>query len=115
MEGDSVECPCGKNRVGASFSGIVFEGVSTQRQEYGYGTRSEFTSRHANAGDVYDEQVRAAGVSHGYPYFIEMADGRTTSGRIDSGGALPRIISGESADNYTVYWGDDALVKADGN
>jgi uncharacterized Zn-binding protein involved in type VI secretion len=114
-EGDSVMCPCGKNRVGASFSGIVFEEVTTHRQQYRYGTDSEHTSQHANAARSYDEQVRAAAVSEGYPYFIEMADGRTTAGRIGYGGVLPRMMTGESADDYTVYWGDDALVKADKN
>ncbi|BCQ27094.1 PAAR domain-containing protein (plasmid) [Caballeronia sp. NK8] len=63
----------------------------------------------------FDEQVRAAGASEGYPYFIEIADGRKFSGRIEYGGVLPRIMTGANAGNYIVYWGDDALAKADGN
>lgn len=103
-------CPCGKNRVGSSFAGIVFEEAPT-RQRYGYGTYSEHASCHANGDRHYDEQVRAAGVCEGYPYLIYVADGRTISGRVESGGVLPRIATGESADDYRVYWGDDALVK----
>jgi hypothetical protein len=61
---------------------------------------------------AYDEQVRAVdcGAAEGYPYFIETADGRMLSGRLDRSGRLPRIHTGAS-DNYTVYWGDEALAK----
>ena len=66
----------------------------------------------------FDEQIRvsASCVSlNGYPYRIEMADGRVFSGRIGSGGALPRMMTGENADEYTVYWGEDALEKSNEN
>jgi hypothetical protein len=33
------------------------------------------------------------------------------SGRVESGGALPRMMTGENADEYIVYWGEDALEK----
>lgn len=64
----------------------------------------------------FDEQVRS--VARGsaladYPYFLETADGRTSYGRTDAGGNLPRIESQEAGD-YTVYWGDEALAKQDG-
>jgi hypothetical protein len=60
----------------------------------------------------YDEQVRATGrgASEGYPYFIETADGRTFSGRLDRGGHLPRVHT-DAADNYTVHWGEEALAR----
>jgi hypothetical protein len=66
----------------------------------------------------FDEQIRASASSvrlEGYPYLIEMADGRVFSGRVESGRTLPRMMTGENADEYTVYWGDDALEKSSGN
>ncbi len=74
----------------------------------GAGTTSE-------AKDTFDEQVRATerGASEGYPYFIETSDGQTFSGRLDESGHLPRVYT-YSADDYTVYWGDEALAKQDG-
>ncbi|MFM0139478.1 PAAR domain-containing protein [Caballeronia grimmiae] len=65
-----------------------------------------------------DEQVHATATSanpDGYPYYIEMADGRVLSGRIESGGALPRMMTGQSTSEYIVYWGDDALEKSNEN
>jgi hypothetical protein len=66
----------------------------------------------------FDEQIRVTATSTslgGYPYFVEMADGCTLSGRIESDGTLPRMITGENASEYTVYWGDDALEKSNEN
>jgi uncharacterized Zn-binding protein involved in type VI secretion len=62
----------------------------------------------------YDEQTRLIAVTiEDVPYFIQTMDGRTFSGKVGADGMLPRIDTyGE--DEYTVYWGDDALVKMDG-
>jgi hypothetical protein len=63
----------------------------------------------------YDEQVQpnAVGTSlYGYPYYIETTAGNVYSGRIDSRGLLPRILT-DGADQYTVYWGDEALAHKD--
>ncbi|MEN8511371.1 PAAR domain-containing protein [Burkholderia sp. RS02] len=64
---------------------------------------------------AFDEQVKAT--EHrveGLPYFIETADERVHSGRLGTDGVLPRIHTGDSPDDYTVYWGDDALAKQHG-
>lgn len=63
---------------------------------------------------TFDEQVRATGhgASEGYPYFIETADGRIFSGRLGSAGRLPRVNT-DALNDYTVYWGDEALAKED--
>ena len=46
----------------------------------------------------------------GVPYFVKTNDDRTFSGHAESDGLLPRIDTyGE--DEYTVYWGDEALTK----
>ncbi len=61
----------------------------------------------------YDEQIRArsgAALVAGYPYFVEISDGRTFAGRLDESGKLPRVYT-ENADEYSVYWGDEALAK----
>lgn len=66
----------------------------------------------------FDEQIRATTSSvglDGYPYFIEMADGRILSGRLEPGGTLPRMTTGENPDEYMVYWGEDALERSNEN
>ena len=50
----------------------------------------------------------------GVPYYVETKDGRTRSGRTVAGGLLPRIDS-HGEDEYTVYWGDEALAKMHGD
>ncbi|WP_232441106.1 hypothetical protein [Burkholderia ubonensis] len=65
-----------------------------------------------NASATYDEQVHAGirtTLPQNYPYLIELSDGRTFAGHVNSNGQLPRIRS-EIADSYTIYWGEDALV-----
>ncbi|WP_414448575.1 PAAR domain-containing protein [Burkholderia sp. 22PA0099] len=73
------------------------------------GHRSRFR---ATANIEYDEQVCPAGngVSKGYPFFIETPGGYTHFGRLDSEGNLPRIYSAY-ADDYVVFWGDEALER----
>ncbi len=79
-------------------------------------TRTEaVTAAQADASTTYDEQVRASirtTPPQDYPYLVEMSDGRTFAGRVDSNGQLPRIRT-EAADSYTIYWGEDALEHKD--
>ena len=49
----------------------------------------------------------------GVPYRIEVEDGRVLSGSIGVDGLLPRIETIGLA-GYTVYWGDEALARCDG-
>jgi hypothetical protein len=67
------------------------------------------------AMSAYDEQIEVKwGVLvEGYPYFIETEDGRAFSGRLDTEGRPPRIYT-DDANNYAVFWGDDALVRRAG-
>jgi len=61
---------------------------------------------------AYDERVKATEhATEGMPYYIETSDGRVQYGRLDTSGQLPRIYTGDNPDEYTVYWGDDALGK----
>jgi uncharacterized Zn-binding protein involved in type VI secretion len=105
IEGDLVLCPCGRNRVLAGPNpGCFYEDTDTAVAS-GAGIASVVTS-------PYDEQVRATGrgASEGYPYFIETADGRTFSGRLENSGHLPRVYT-DGTNEYHVYWGDDALAR----
>ncbi|KVS37748.1 hypothetical protein WK43_07270 [Burkholderia ubonensis] len=73
------------------------------------------TAAQPDRSAAYDEQVRAGirtTLPQNYPYLIEMSDGRTFAGHVNSNGRLPRIHS-EIADSYTIYWGEDALVHKD--
>jgi uncharacterized Zn-binding protein involved in type VI secretion len=63
---------------------------------------------------IYDEQPRlVAPPVEGVPYFISTTDGRTFSGRAGPGGLLPRVTT-EGEGEYHVYWGDEALHRAQG-
>ncbi|WP_235362664.1 PAAR domain-containing protein [Burkholderia sp. A9] len=73
------------------------------------------TATHADISERHDEQVRAAigtTLPQSYPYLIETSNGRTFAGHVSGDGLLPRIHS-ETADSYTIYWGEDALVHKD--
>lgn len=64
---------------------------------------------------AYDERVKATEhATEGMPYYIETSDGRVNYGRLDASGRLPRIHTGDNFDDYTIYWGDDALAKQHG-
>lgn len=116
LEGDIVVCQCPTpQRIVAVLAGESWYedmaettegGTSGQALADGVGS--------AVAGD-FDEQVRAVGhgASEGYPYLIETAGGRAFFGRLASGGQLPRIFT-DSAEDYSVYWGDEALARHDG-
>jgi uncharacterized Zn-binding protein involved in type VI secretion len=63
---------------------------------------------------IYDEQPRLeAAPIEGVPYFVQTADGRTFCGRTGPGGLLPRVTT-EGEGEYHVYWGDEALHRAQG-
>lgn len=70
---------------------------------------------HATTDAEYDEQVCTSGkgASTGYPFLIEAPCQDAHFGRLDSEGRLPRVRS-ECADEYIVYWGDEALERQAG-
>lgn len=112
VDGDLVLCPCGKNRVIVGANPRVFVNThsgSVVTSNAGAAVTSESSVLPTG---TFDEQVRAAAsvALDGYPYLIEMADGRTFSGRVDASGKLPRIVT-DDGDEYTVYWGDQALAR----
>jgi uncharacterized Zn-binding protein involved in type VI secretion len=67
--------------------------------------------------DAYDEQAQLTAEDTpalaGMPYYIETANGRTLSGRADALGLLPRVETPD-ADEYMIFWGDEALAKMNG-
>ncbi|MFL9862795.1 PAAR domain-containing protein [Paraburkholderia fungorum] len=116
VDGDSVLCPCGKNRVIVGSNPGYFlnsDPGSSSARNAAVAVESASSSL---ASGTFDEQVRIAarGIPlKGYPYFIEIADGRTSYGRTDANGNLPRIETQE-ANDYTIYWGDAAFAKQQG-
>ncbi len=67
--------------------------------------------------EFFDEQVQALGENGpltNYPFLIEIADGRRFCGYTFVNGSLPRISTDDDSEEYTVYWGDEALAKRDG-
>jgi len=117
VDDDSVLCPCGKNRVIVGSNPGYF--LDSDHGSAGASNASS-TARSAIATGAsvaaYDEQVRAAtsGVAlDGYPYLVETADGRTFSGRVGVSGLLSRITT-DGADDYTVHWGEETLIKQEG-
>jgi uncharacterized Zn-binding protein involved in type VI secretion len=114
IEGDLVLCPCGQNRVMASPNPGCFYWTDESVAGVNSGADAAIASSVVDA--IYDEQVRvaAAGMTlEGYPYLIETPDGQMRVGRLDADGQLPRIDTGESRGDYTVYWGDEALARDD--
>ena len=68
-----------------------------------------------NQPKKYDEQVKLIvqndGASlAGIPYFIETKEGKVYSGHMGEDGLLPRIDT-KGPEDYTVYWGDEALAR----
>lgn len=118
LDGDLVLCPCKKNRVIVGPDPGIFietDDGAARASAAGKAAAGSGTSTDSSVPLVYDEQVRATapGAAHaGYPYLIETADGLRLPGRVDSSGFLPRI-STDDADEYTIYWGDEALARAD--
>jgi hypothetical protein len=122
-DGDIVLCKCPTPpRIVATLAGESWcddmaetLGVVSPITATGHGVVTAAVGTASEAKDTFDEQVRATerGASEGYPYFIETSDGQTFSGRLDESGHLPRVYT-YSADEYTVYWGDEALAKQDG-
>lgn len=123
-DGDVVLCGCSTPpRIVATLSGESWcdDMAETLGVVSPVTTPSDSVAAAASGGiasvakDTFDEQVRAteSGASEGYPYFIETTDGQVFSGRLDEQGHLPRVHT-YTADDYTVYWGDEALAKQGG-
>lgn len=111
IHGDRVLCPCGKNRVIAGGDAGCY---MTPTRGGGSEVENGVAATSQPGEQVYDEQVRAVvpGASlEGYPYVIEADDGQVFSGRVDSRGWLPRVVT-EGTGDYTVHWGDEALARS---
>jgi hypothetical protein len=108
VDNDLVLCPCRKNRVFASpNAGYLFETKEAPSRETSPAGAAKEAPR------IFDEQVRASASStslQDYPFLIERADGETLFGRVDATGCLPRVTT-DGADDYAVYWGDEALAR----
>lgn len=116
LQGDNVLCPCGKNRVIAGPDAKCFYHRVPGEEERAANavSPSNVATEPASFAAIYDEQVRAIAARaslEGYPYYIETASGNVYSGRVDSRGLLPRI-STDGENQYTVYWGDEALGQS---
>jgi uncharacterized Zn-binding protein involved in type VI secretion len=117
VDGDSVLCPCGRNRAIVGTNPGYFLNSNLGSPSAGNAATAIESAPSSLAAGTFDEQVRAAVLGAAlkdYPYFIKTADGQTSYGRTDADGNLPRIEAQEAID-YTVYWGDAALAKQDGN
>ncbi|MEM5449140.1 PAAR domain-containing protein [Paraburkholderia sp. BR14263] len=115
VDDDRVLCPCGRNRVIVGGSPGVWLTVRSCKDRANQEDADPIRDKPLRGAKIFDEQVRVwanSGVLDGYPYFIEMVDGQSFFGRVDSGGVLPRMSTGTSRDDYIVYWGEDALIKA---
>jgi uncharacterized Zn-binding protein involved in type VI secretion len=57
----------------------------------------------------FDEQPQLGSVAAGLPWVIKTRDGHILSGVAGEDGLLPRVDS-LNAEDYSVYWGDEALA-----
>jgi hypothetical protein len=67
----------------------------------------------------YDEQIKAVD-SNGNPiedliYCVELNEKIIDNGRTDNKGLVKRLEKSKNKENYTYYWGDEALYKIDNN
>jgi hypothetical protein len=117
LDGDILLCKCPPSpRVVAAMQNI------SRHDDMAESMSTVTSSRAANSGvssvamGAYDEQIEAHQGERfeDYPYFIEIEDGRMVSGRLDSRRLLPRVYTGASA-KYTVFRGDQAVAKYQGN
>ena len=117
LNGDPVLCPCGQNKVIAGGDSRIFYEADSGTSRQVAATRearSPTSPTQSAAPSGYDEKLVCTtrkSILVGYPYHIETADGRTYNGRLDPSGELPRIDTGNKPDEYTVYWGDEAIEK----
>ncbi|WP_233872434.1 PAAR domain-containing protein [Paraburkholderia adhaesiva] len=115
LQGDRVLCPCGKNRVISLSKGCFYHRIPGEEERAANAVSpANVATEPASSVAIYDEQVRAVATRaslEGYPYYIETASGDVYSGRVDSRGLLPRITT-DGEDQYTVYWGDEALAQS---
>ncbi|AQQ34948.1 TPA: PAAR domain-containing protein [Burkholderia orbicola] len=116
LNGDPVLCPCGQNKVIAGADSMIFHEEGTQSRNVPTTDIAppDASTVQSDSPLQYDEMVKCiahTSVLAGYPYYIETADGRTYSGRLDYRGTLPRVDTMMSADNYVVHWGDEAIAK----
>jgi hypothetical protein len=113
LDGDILLCKCPEppRMVARMQSTFWHEDMSD-----GFGTVASARTASGGVSSVamgpYDERVQAGRTApfEGYPYFIEMTDGRVFSGRVDSARLLPRVHT-EGSESYSIYWGDEALAK----
>lgn len=122
LEGHKCSCGCSListlPNVGRSYEGSGASSSSSGSGSSGNSVSStpsfasEFGATAPN--EQYDEQTQLISEPiEGVPYFIEASDGRTFSGRVGAQQLLPRIDT-ESARDYTVFWGDEALARMNG-
>uniref|UniRef100_UPI000D3B40F8 PAAR domain-containing protein n=1 Tax=unclassified Variovorax TaxID=663243 RepID=UPI000D3B40F8 len=125
--GDIVTCPQCMPHVFPIVTGdetVIDWGVAVPRHGDKTGCGASLISKAASADAIsaamamkdmathaYDEQARLEHeAAVGLPYYIEVPDGRTYSGRIGDDKYLPRV-STSSEDVYEIFWGDEALEK----
>jgi uncharacterized Zn-binding protein involved in type VI secretion len=114
VDGDLVLCPCNQNRVIAGNNPGIFLQCDDGQSSSTPIRAAVMVAASSSTVSAHDEQVCATApgtLLAGYPYYIETADRRIESGRIDASGQLPRIVTGNNSDSYTVFWGDEALAK----
>jgi uncharacterized Zn-binding protein involved in type VI secretion len=128
--GDMVSCPLCMPHIFPIVTGdqtVVDFGIAVPRHGDTTGCGSLLIARAAPGNSIisavamktvadypYDEQVKLEHQSAaGIPYYMEIPDGRTYSGRIGDDRHLPRIFT-SAEDVYKIYWGDEALEKMNG-
>lgn len=112
LNGDPVLCPCGRNNVIAGDDSMIF--YEEDNTSTSLAASIDAQPPPPTVPPRFDEKIKCtarASTLAGYPYYVETADGRTYSGRINDSDSLPRIDTRAAADDYVVYWGDEAIAK----
>lgn len=112
LEGDIVCCQCSEPPR------LLADPNCTSWFEDSGAARGMWATAHdvtAAPSDIrFDEQAHlVSAFIAGMPFYIELAEGRTFSGKAEANGLLPRIDTGGESE-YMVYWEDEALARTGG-
>lgn len=130
LSGDICVCGCKEPPVFYASRPYIMVMTGEESQAFATGMAAEPSSKGsieqvqgapkygatADATNVFDEMVVAMatdGPISDYPYFVETSDGRSHFGYTDAHGRLPRIGT-TTEGSLTIYWGDEALTKWQG-
>lgn len=114
LDGDILRCQCANPpKMKATTQSTSCHNDGIERLGAVISAENVYPSDLPCVNTLFDEQVRIIVPTEcqGYPYKIELPDGRVIKGCVSENGMLPRVNTGICGDVYYVDWGDEALTR----